>query len=273
MRQLASASASTYVGYMCRLRLCEAHRAPANAFCRCSWPTSSARHYGYDLMKAAKLPSGTLYPMLARLAGPGPGHLRMGTPARRRQRAAAPEVLPAHRRRRPRRPARTRPGRPGLDGAPPRRHGAASPRERAVTRRPPAQRIAEHLIRRACRRLPGDTRDERYREWAAELPAILHDHDVQRPDPAHSPHAPATPSASSGAPATCAAADWHRPPGHPPARRSSPGPDGVFLAIAGRGRLVSPWLRSALPSRRRSRHPARGCRWFWRQSSSPAFSS
>ena len=27
----------------------------------------SARHYGYDLMKAAKLPSGTLYPMLARL--------------------------------------------------------------------------------------------------------------------------------------------------------------------------------------------------------------
>lgn len=27
----------------------------------------SARHYGYDLMKAARLPSGTLYPMLARL--------------------------------------------------------------------------------------------------------------------------------------------------------------------------------------------------------------
>ena len=26
----------------------------------------SARRYGYDLMKAAKLPSGTLYPMLAR---------------------------------------------------------------------------------------------------------------------------------------------------------------------------------------------------------------
>jgi DNA-binding PadR family transcriptional regulator len=27
----------------------------------------TAPHYGYDLMKAAKLPSGTLYPMLARL--------------------------------------------------------------------------------------------------------------------------------------------------------------------------------------------------------------
>jgi PadR family transcriptional regulator, regulatory protein PadR len=31
----------------------------------------SARHYGYDLMKAAGLPSGTLYPMLARLHDQG----------------------------------------------------------------------------------------------------------------------------------------------------------------------------------------------------------
>ena len=31
----------------------------------------SARHYGYDLMKAADLPSGTLYPMLARLQDQG----------------------------------------------------------------------------------------------------------------------------------------------------------------------------------------------------------
>jgi PadR family transcriptional regulator, regulatory protein PadR len=31
----------------------------------------SARHYGYDLMKAARLPSGTLYPMLARLQEQG----------------------------------------------------------------------------------------------------------------------------------------------------------------------------------------------------------
>jgi hypothetical protein len=31
----------------------------------------SAQHYGYDLMKAAKLPSGTLYPMLARLQEQG----------------------------------------------------------------------------------------------------------------------------------------------------------------------------------------------------------
>jgi hypothetical protein len=45
--------------------------------------------------------------------------------------------------------------------------------------RPLAQRIAEHLIRRACRYLPDDTRDERNREWAAELPAILHDPDIR----------------------------------------------------------------------------------------------
>jgi len=31
----------------------------------------SARRYGYDLMKAARLPSGTLYPMLARLHDQG----------------------------------------------------------------------------------------------------------------------------------------------------------------------------------------------------------
>ncbi len=37
------------------------------------------------------------------------------------------------------------------------------------------QRIAEYLIRRACRHLPDDIRDERCREWTSELPAILHD--------------------------------------------------------------------------------------------------
>jgi hypothetical protein len=45
---------------------------------------TSARHYGYDLMKAAGLPSGTLYPMLARppwksrISGRGPGPARAG---------------------------------------------------------------------------------------------------------------------------------------------------------------------------------------------------
>jgi hypothetical protein len=36
-------------------------------------------------------------------------------------------------------------------------------------------RAGEHLVRRACRRLPPDLRDARFREWTAELPAILHD--------------------------------------------------------------------------------------------------
>jgi hypothetical protein len=44
---------------------------------------------------------------------------------------------------------------------------------------PASQRIAEYVIRRACRRLPADMRDERYREWTAELPAIMHDDDVR----------------------------------------------------------------------------------------------
>jgi hypothetical protein len=44
-----------------------------------------------------------------------------------------------------------------------------------VTGRPGAQRAAEFLIRRACRRLPVGMRDDRYREWTAELPAIWHD--------------------------------------------------------------------------------------------------
>ena len=43
-------------------------------------------------------------------------------------------------------------------------------------------RFGEYLVRRACQRLPQDLREERYREWAAELPAILHDPQV-RPAP------------------------------------------------------------------------------------------
>jgi F-type H+-transporting ATPase subunit b len=40
-------------------------------------------------------------------------------------------------------------------------------------------RIGEYLVGRACRRLPQDIREERYREWAAELPAILHDSQIR----------------------------------------------------------------------------------------------
>jgi hypothetical protein len=44
-----------------------------------------------------------------------------------------------------------------------------------MNRRPFVQRIAEYLIRCACRHLPDDIRGERCREWTSELPAILHD--------------------------------------------------------------------------------------------------
>jgi len=50
-----------------------------------------------------------------------------------------------------------------------------------VSRTPLVQRIAEWLIRAACRRLPADVRAERCREWAAELPAILDDQSVRLP--------------------------------------------------------------------------------------------
>jgi hypothetical protein len=36
-------------------------------------------------------------------------------------------------------------------------------------------RAGEYLVGRASRQLPRKVREERYREWAAELPAILHD--------------------------------------------------------------------------------------------------
>jgi len=40
-------------------------------------------------------------------------------------------------------------------------------------------RAGEYLVARACRRLPPEVRDERCREWAAELPVILHDRQVR----------------------------------------------------------------------------------------------
>lgn len=40
-------------------------------------------------------------------------------------------------------------------------------------------RIGEYLIARACRYLPAEARDERYREWVAELPVILRDPGVR----------------------------------------------------------------------------------------------
>lgn len=63
-------SSSTYVGYMCRVSLVKL-TGPLERVLRVLTADPSAPHYGYDLMKAAKLPSGTLYPMLARLEQEG----------------------------------------------------------------------------------------------------------------------------------------------------------------------------------------------------------
>jgi hypothetical protein len=40
-------------------------------------------------------------------------------------------------------------------------------------------RVGEFLVARAARRLPATDRDERYREWAAELPVILGDPEIK----------------------------------------------------------------------------------------------
>jgi PadR family transcriptional regulator, regulatory protein PadR len=63
-------SFSTYVGYMCRLAAVKL-TGPLERVLRVMVADPTAPHYGYDLMKAAKLPSGTLYPMLARLQQEG----------------------------------------------------------------------------------------------------------------------------------------------------------------------------------------------------------
>lgn len=46
---------------------------------------------------------------------------------------------------------------------------------------PAIRRIGGMLIRVACRRLPAGLRAERYREWTAELPAILDDATIRSP--------------------------------------------------------------------------------------------
>ncbi len=100
-----------------------------------------------------------------------------------------------------------------------------------MTSGPPAQRIAGHLLRRACRRLPGDIRDERYREWAAELPAIIHDPDVRfaflRSARALR-YAAGVARSTRHLPAAGAAVPWGT-------RQAAifPRPDGIFPAIAG----------------------------------------
>jgi hypothetical protein len=48
-----------------------------------------------------------------------------------------------------------------------------------MTDRTMSQRIAAGVIRRASSRLLADMRDDRCREWTAELPAILQDSDVR----------------------------------------------------------------------------------------------
>src|ERR1700722_5590457 len=100
----------------------------------------------------------------------------MGNPAGRG--AAAQKVLPADRRGHRGGPAGTRarffppPGRPGPARPP-------GPGEPGMKGERTLLRIGGYLVGRACQRLPRKIRDDRCREWTAELPAILHDPEVR----------------------------------------------------------------------------------------------
>ena len=41
------------------------------------------------------------------------------------------------------------------------------------------QRRAESILARACRHLPDEVREERIKEWGAEIPAVLHESEVR----------------------------------------------------------------------------------------------
>ena len=84
----------------------------------------SAHWYGYQLMKSANLPSGTLYPMLARLQGQGlvtsqwePAPAEAGRPPRRYYQLTGEGVRVARQVSQPARQTALRPvPRPGLAG-------------------------------------------------------------------------------------------------------------------------------------------------------------
>src|SRR5581483_5234505 len=61
---------SIYVGYICRISVMKLTR-PLERVLRAFLADPAAPRYGYDLMKASGLPSGTLYPMLSRLQEQG----------------------------------------------------------------------------------------------------------------------------------------------------------------------------------------------------------
>jgi PadR family transcriptional regulator PadR len=66
VRDRAAAHPWTSFSYMCRLH-CVRMTGPVERVLGAFLADPAAPRYGYDLMKAARLPSGTLYPLLARL--------------------------------------------------------------------------------------------------------------------------------------------------------------------------------------------------------------
>lgn len=131
---------------------------------------------------------------------------------------------------------------------PPRPPRQRRPRQSPRSQRPRGQRLATHLICLASSRLSGQDREDRYREWTAELHAIAHD--------------PGTASrARRGARALLYAADQNRGvrqlrhradsqaphlPPRPRALRRRPGPiaRSLILAVAVLTELTMTWIHT-----------------------------
>lgn len=73
-------SYSTYGGSICRLAYVKM-TGPLERVLRALLEDPAARRYGYDLMKAAEVASGTLYPLLTRLESEGLVTSHWETPA------------------------------------------------------------------------------------------------------------------------------------------------------------------------------------------------
>ena len=152
--------------------------APLERVLRAFLDDPAAARYGYDLMKAASLQSGTLYPLLARLEQHKLVISAWETPQQEGQRPRKYYRLTGEGIRIARLEL-ARASRPQERARPPRPPGTREPRMRGERG---LLRVGEYLVGRACRRLPREIREDRYREWTAELPAILHDPQI-RPAP------------------------------------------------------------------------------------------
>ena len=222
--------------------MCRLHRVkltgPLERVLRVFLADVPARHYGYDLMKAAKLPSGTLYPdacpacrsraWLPRNGNPSPPTAAGGRPA---STTSSPATAPAS-------PGSNSPRPPRPDGAPPRpqrgpqpgAHSDQRPARPAHRRAPSPSRLPPPPRRHPRRALPRmGSRTARHHPRPRRPRRV----------PALSPCAPLRPRRRPQHPPP--ARSWRRcPTGHPPGGDLPP-PGRHLPRDRRRGRLDHPY--------------------------------